>query len=696
MTTTPLSPEELLAQASWLRRLAQSLVAGEDAAEDLVQETWLAALRRPPRAGPARPWLARVARRLASNLRRAEGRRREHEAGASRPETAHERSSPVEELEAQRLLADCVLRLEEPLRSAIVLHYLRGHDSNEIGRIQGAPAGTVRWRLKRALELLRADLDRRSGGDGRQWCSALAALLPERVGRASAPPGATGTAVTGSKAGAYAALAVTGVLVLSAAHALVQGGDGARREFVRSAPQSEPRVSSVAPAELTRPVVPDEPVASIPALVSARIPAPSSGAPAPRRRATIRGSLQIARTDERLTEALTIRLRTGDLSIRDTVVSAPDGSFTSVEEFPRGYVLASVLYPAGDVADEYEALFDPTSGDDWNVRVRWPTFVRMRTVDRGGNPLRGVDFSLSSGAGGIAEVASKTRANGELRIDGLDPGLHALVLQRGFAARELRLHVRRGPNELGDVVVECAERVAEIRGEIKGTRGCSILLVDRAGNPLAWARTTTRGQDAPMEFVLEGVPIGDYLLVPLCSDGHRFEPESMRVSPPETRAVFEAVGAREVLEARWPEEVGYGGELLARVRGRWMAGAQGLPLAEIERWIALAEGHRPAAGAPPETGALDVRLEPGWGHAFLFVEAGRNREFPWFEGVAGRPLEHVEVVADGVCIATSDASGLALGALAGAPDALAFRSLGWRVHSSNEDGALTVVEMTRE
>ena len=63
--------EELLGEAGWLRRLAASLVGDGAQADDLVQETWMAALRRPPRAdGEPRPWLARVASNLARNARR--------------------------------------------------------------------------------------------------------------------------------------------------------------------------------------------------------------------------------------------------------------------------------------------------------------------------------------------------------------------------------------------------------------------------------------------------------------------------------------------------------------------------------------------------------------------------------------------------------------------------------------------------
>lgn len=64
-SSAPFRPEELLEHAAWIRRLARRLVQGEARADDLVQETWLAALRAAPRGGPLRPWLARVARNFA-------------------------------------------------------------------------------------------------------------------------------------------------------------------------------------------------------------------------------------------------------------------------------------------------------------------------------------------------------------------------------------------------------------------------------------------------------------------------------------------------------------------------------------------------------------------------------------------------------------------------------------------------------
>src|SRR5690348_10304935 len=74
------TPEDLLAHAAWVRRLAGALVGDAHVADDVVQDTWLAALRHPPAADrPVRPWLARVVANVASNRRRGDRRRADHE-----------------------------------------------------------------------------------------------------------------------------------------------------------------------------------------------------------------------------------------------------------------------------------------------------------------------------------------------------------------------------------------------------------------------------------------------------------------------------------------------------------------------------------------------------------------------------------------------------------------------------------------
>src|SRR5688572_7861401 len=154
----PVAIEVLLAESAWVRALAESLVRDAAAADDIVQQTWLAALKRPPRDDrPLRPWLRTVVENFARMRGRAEGARAERErstAGARRSERNDSLGSAealYERVETQQMLAKEVLALEEPFRSTIVLRYYEGLSSVEIARRIGAPEGTVRWRLKRGL-----------------------------------------------------------------------------------------------------------------------------------------------------------------------------------------------------------------------------------------------------------------------------------------------------------------------------------------------------------------------------------------------------------------------------------------------------------------------------------------------------------------------------------------------------------------
>lgn len=174
--------EELLRHEGWLRGLVRGLVGDEQAAEDALQETWLRALElRPGGMRAPRAWLAAVARRVASEGRRSERARalREKLLAEARPEAVDEREL-AERLETaaavQRRLAEAVLALGEPARSAVVLRYFEGRSAAEIARAAGVPESTVRNRIQRALNELRERLDRESGGDRTRWLAALAPL----------------------------------------------------------------------------------------------------------------------------------------------------------------------------------------------------------------------------------------------------------------------------------------------------------------------------------------------------------------------------------------------------------------------------------------------------------------------------------------------------------------------------------------
>jgi RNA polymerase sigma factor (sigma-70 family) len=267
------TPEELLAHAGWLRRLAVSLVGPAAGADDLVQETWLAALRHPPaRPGPLRPWLAQVLRNLVRMRRRAQGVRTAKQPEAQRLE--EERGAPaiaspealLGKLEVERLLARLVAELDEPYRQTVLLRYFEGWSAADIARRLGVPAGTVRWRLKTGLDRLRAALDREAHGDRRSWRLALAPLASSRTPAGAAMKGLwlMTRAQKGVLAGALL-LALLGLGVVLVAVPL-RGGGGERG--VASAPAA---AGTSAPG----PTAATGPAPAAPTGVAMRTPAPS-------------------------------------------------------------------------------------------------------------------------------------------------------------------------------------------------------------------------------------------------------------------------------------------------------------------------------------------------------------------------------------------------------------------------------------
>jgi len=172
-----MNPELLLDNAEFIRRLARSLVRGDAAADDLVQDTWVATLERPPREGPGlRAWLSRVVRNTAvSNWRRRE-RRSKREAGAARRSPPPTPSELLEREELRATLVGLLKGLPAGQRDALVLCYLEGIAPREIAARLDLPVETVKTRLQRGLATLRKQMDRHHGGDRRKWVGMLLPL----------------------------------------------------------------------------------------------------------------------------------------------------------------------------------------------------------------------------------------------------------------------------------------------------------------------------------------------------------------------------------------------------------------------------------------------------------------------------------------------------------------------------------------
>lgn len=171
------SSEQLMAEMAWIRRLARALVKDAAAAEDVAQQTWLVATEQQPDTDrPLRPWLARVVVNLVRTRRKARARRDQREAAYDDGRQVPTPAELIERVELQRAVADEVLALAEPYRSTVLLHFVEGLDSAEIARRLQIPAGTVRRRLKVALDQLRAAMQKRTDQPRRGWIAALAPL----------------------------------------------------------------------------------------------------------------------------------------------------------------------------------------------------------------------------------------------------------------------------------------------------------------------------------------------------------------------------------------------------------------------------------------------------------------------------------------------------------------------------------------
>jgi RNA polymerase sigma factor (sigma-70 family) len=144
-------------------RVCQSALGDAHDAQDAFQATFLVLVRR---AGAVRDhdsvgsWLHGVALRVAAKAKAEAARRRTHERRGA--ERASVRGGGDEDRDDLRpVLHTEVGRLPEKYRAPIVLCYLEGLTHEQAAQQLGWPVGTVRGRLARARDLLRARLTRR-------------------------------------------------------------------------------------------------------------------------------------------------------------------------------------------------------------------------------------------------------------------------------------------------------------------------------------------------------------------------------------------------------------------------------------------------------------------------------------------------------------------------------------------------------
>ena len=150
-----------------LMHYLQSILRNRQDAEEAFQDTWVRVAEKAHRCDPDRPfapWLFRIARNRAyDHLRR---RRRwslfslERPGRGPRPDPGSDPEAALERLVARDLAARLLPRLEAPFREVIWLRFYREGSYEEIAEICGIAVGTVKSRLRRALDRLGILLER--------------------------------------------------------------------------------------------------------------------------------------------------------------------------------------------------------------------------------------------------------------------------------------------------------------------------------------------------------------------------------------------------------------------------------------------------------------------------------------------------------------------------------------------------------
>lgn len=467
----------MLEHVGFLRGLARGLVACDADAEDVVQETLLTAIEKPPAPGNLRGWLSTVARNVARMRRRSRERALRRELLAHRGDAPPSPSEMAARLELERRIVDAVTELREPYRSTLILHFYDGLAPAEIARHLKIPAATVRGRLKRALALVRARLEEKP--EDRRAVMLGLLLLAERPKR----------------------------FPLAGAAAVVLLATGAVTYYATAGERAPPRAPVEATLPETAPPSPTPPPLKLTGVVTDAYDRPRASLPVEPCEAPPRGRFHdgerrpVART---LTDAdgrYELTLPEGRWLVRageeEAVVEEPTRlDFRVIGEPARGRVTEGGLPVAGAVVTNAfgRTVTDHEGGFalDPPLTIDAPGLAR-RLFD--GPPyeiVRGTPFPLSVPATLLAPGAI-----GEAGKEFPSDEATAIVHVPGSAPRKLR--VRRGD----EVALAPGRRIeGVVRCEGVPVAGAEVTWVGGFGDRvLEVARTDEQGR-----YVLENVP----------------------------------------------------------------------------------------------------------------------------------------------------------------------------------------------
>lgn len=135
-------------------------VGSHEVAEDLAQDTFLKAYKNIQGfrfESKFSTWLTRIALNLTSNYFKSKAYRNVRQNVLADDLHLEALNNPAEELERKKQLtqlSECLAKLSERFRTALLLTSLEGKEYQEVSEILQVPIGTIRSRLNRARLLL--------------------------------------------------------------------------------------------------------------------------------------------------------------------------------------------------------------------------------------------------------------------------------------------------------------------------------------------------------------------------------------------------------------------------------------------------------------------------------------------------------------------------------------------------------------
>jgi RNA polymerase sigma-70 factor (ECF subfamily) len=493
-------PADLARETEALRRIARGVLFEPALAEDAVQEAWLAALRA-PNASVTGGWLGESVKRIARGIRRRESRQTERERGGARRDVSESAAETIERLELLRALVGALEALDEPYRTAVRLRVVDDLPPRVIAERLALPVETVRTRVRRGLERMRAKLDRDHRGRRDALLGALVPFVGAKAVHAGlaahAGLGVWGGVLVGTKLKWLAALALVACLGLwwrSAATRLSEPTQTAH-ETVAAVDAS----STAAPGNAAS-VVSES---ANPSAVDAR----STRALADDERTawTISGSALLGRKTPLPHETVKLTIRRGygddgELLVERELVTNDLGVFEAPLDHPTCGVTVRVSGKKPDHIGGYDRRWvTPGESAPTGLTINYEpldTTIRGRVLELDG---AAIPDARVRGHGGDA----KTDEHGafELRTTSLSTPMMLEVASDAHLERQASVDVAKGG--VIDGVEIRLERGARLAGR----------LVSEDGSPIAGAKITTTHSwitsttsDADGRFAFANVP----------------------------------------------------------------------------------------------------------------------------------------------------------------------------------------------